>query len=317
MARTRTHDGEEKPRTSLYEEITMRIVADLERGILPWVQPWGRATHAAPLALPRNAATGKPYSGINVLILWGALFEREFPSQNWITFRQANTLGGSVRKGEKGTTVCYADKFVPKAARAQPREEGKEPEAIPFLRRYVVFNVAQCDGLPDHCASGPQMLPECKRVPEAEALARATLANIRIGSDCAFYRLDQDTVYVPPPPAFFDPINYYRTLFHELGHWTGHPRRLARDLSGSFGSKAYAREELVAEIATAFVCASLSIVPTVRHADYIGAWLTVLRKDSRAIFRAASQASKAADYILAFHREPIAPEQADDAEARS
>jgi antirestriction protein ArdC len=111
---------------------------------------------------------------------------------------------------------------------------------------------------------------------------------------------------VPPQPAFFEQINYYRTCFHELGHWTGHPSRLARDLSGRFGSKPYAREELVAEVSSAFVCASLGITPTVRHADYLGSWLDVLREDNRAIFRAASQATKAADFVLAFCPEAAA-----------
>ena len=113
----------------------------------------------------------------------------------------------------------------------------------------------------------------------------------------------QETRVFPPQPAFFKQINYYRTCFHELGHWSGHDSRLARDLSGGHGSKLYAREELVAEMTSAFICAALGIVPTVRHADYVGSWLEVLREDSRAIFRAASQASKAADFILAFVRE--------------
>ena len=115
---------------------------------------------------------------------------------------------------------------------------------------------------------------------------------------------------MPPQPAFFDQVNYYRTCFHELGHWTGHESRCARDLSHSFGSKPYAREELVAEMASAFVCASLGITPTVRHTDYIGSWLEVLKEDNRAIFRAASQASKAADFILAFRYAETAAEAA-------
>jgi antirestriction protein ArdC len=143
-------------------------------------------------------------------------------------------------------------------------------------------------------------LPEREVVPQAEALATATRANIRIGGAQAFYRPSDDTVHIPPQPAFFEQINYYRTLFHELGHWTGHPSRLNRDHSGAFGSKLYANEELVAELTAAFVCAALSIKPTVRHADYLGSWLKVLREDSRAIFRAASKASKASDFLLAF-----------------
>ena len=124
--------------------------------------------------------------------------------------------------------------------------------------------------------------------------------DFRIGGDKAFYVPSQDFIRVPPQPAFFESINYYRTCFHELGHWTGHVSRLNREFKGRYGSHAYAREELVAELASAFVCASLSITPTVRHADYLASWLQVLKEDNRAIFNAASLASKAADYILGF-----------------
>ena len=267
----------------------------------------GRGSGNAALGLPRNAATGKSYSGINVLILWGRLFDEGFPCQSWITFRQATHLGGTVRKGEHGVGVCYADKFVPKRQRSAGSDGGASPderdgEAVPFLRRYTVFNVAQCDNLPDHCFASAPALPEREIVPQAEALAAATLADIRTGGAHAFYRPSEDVVQIPPQPAFFDQINYYRTLFHELGHWTGHPNRLGRDLTGRFGSKPYANEELVAEITAAFVCAALSIAPTVRHADYLGHWLSVLREDNRAIFRAASRASKAADFLLTFRK---------------
>jgi antirestriction protein ArdC len=311
MASHSHREAAERPRSSLYEEITARIVADLEAGTFPWAQPWGGGSHTPSLGLPRNAATGKPYSGINVLILWGRVFDEGYASQSWLTFRQALSLGGSVRKGEHGVSVCYADKFIPKGNRtgaAGPAKGGTdnaegEGEAIPFLRRYTVFNVAQCDNLPDHCVTTAPALPAREIVPQAEALAAATLADIRTGGAHAFYRPSDDTITIPPQPAFFDQINYYRTLFHELGHWTGHQRRLNRDRTGAFGSKLYASEELVAEIAAAFVCAALSITPTVRHADYLGHWLEVLRADNRAIFRAASKASKAADFILAFRQQ--------------
>lgn len=306
MPRASNRQRAEKPRASLYEEVSARIIADLEAGTFPWVQPWGAGPQNAALGLPRNAATGRTYSGINVLILWGQLFECGFSSQDWLTFRQAVSLGGSVRKGERGVSVCYADKFIPKQAEGGEASAGNEggdgPQAIPFLRRYTVFNVAQCDGLPEHCVTSAPVLPEREIVPHAEALARATLADVRIGGAEAFYLPSDDTVHVPPQPAFFDQINYYRTLFHELGHWTGHQNRLARDQTGRFGSHAYACEELVAELTAAFVCAALSIKPTVRHADYLGNWLAALRADSRAIFRAASKASKAADFLLAFRQ---------------
>lgn len=288
----------EPPRASLYSEITDRIIADLERGSVPWVKPWGSAKAA--LGLPKNTATGRTYSGINILILWGAVVERGYSGQNWLTFRQALSLGGNVRKGEHGTTIVHADRFIPKNEKERAREEDTEPQAVPFLKRFTVFNVAQCEGLPEHFYGQPEPLPEREIVPQAEALIRASRADIRIGGDRAFYMPSSDYVQLPPQPAFHQQIDYYRTGFHELGHWTGHPTRLARDLSGSFGTKVYAREELIAEITAAFVCSSLGIEPTVRHADYIAAWLAVLREDNRAIFRAASLASKAADFLLGF-----------------
>ncbi|MBR0900098.1 DUF1738 domain-containing protein [Bradyrhizobium tropiciagri] len=298
------------PKAGLYEEITANIIADLEAGIFPWARPWGTGGGNQAFALPRNAATGKSYSGINVLVLWGRSFEAGFSSARWLTFRQASGLGGAVRKGERGVTVCYADRFVPRreqteAGNAAQDEPAMEEASVPFLRRYTVFNVDQCDELPEQCRAPQPALPERQIVPHAEALVAATRANVRSGGAQAFYRPSDDTVHIPPQPAFFAQINYYRTLFHELGHWTGHPRRLNRDQSGAFGSRLYANEELVAELTAAFVCASLSIKPTVRHADYLGSWLEVLRNDNRAIFRAASRAAKAADYLLAFAGEGL------------
>lgn len=287
-------------RQTVYESVTKRIITELEQGRVPWVQPWGTPDVDTPLGLPRNGSTSKTYSGINILILWGAAIEHGRSTQNWLTFKQALSLGGCVRKGEKGTTVVYADRFVPNKERVKAAENGDDPQAVAFLKRYTVFNADQCDGLPDNLFAGAPPLPERELIPCAEALIEATGADFRIGGDKAFYVPGQDYVQVPPQPAFRAQIDYYRTCFHELGHWTGHETRLARSFKGRFGSKPYAREELVAEIASAFVCASLRIVPTVRHSDYIATWLDLLREDDRAIFHAASLASKAADFILAF-----------------
>jgi antirestriction protein ArdC len=286
-------------RASLYDEITTKIISELEAGRLPWVQPWGTAAAKAPLAMPRNAATGRQYSGINVLILWGAVISHGYSGQSWLTFRQALALGGNVRKGEHGTTVVYADRFVPDDEKKRARETGEEAAAIPFLKRFTVFNSAQCENLPEDVAiiaPPPPGLIE----PQVEALIKASGIDFRIGGDRAFYAPAQDYVQVPPPQAFFEPINWHRTALHECSHASGAPHRLNRDLSGSFGSKKYAFEELVAEISAAFCCAALGIVPTVRHADYIGSWVEVLREDNRAIVRAASQASKSADFLLGF-----------------
>jgi antirestriction protein ArdC len=294
-------------RSSLYEEITGRIVAELEQGRVPWVQPWGAV--AAPLGLPKNAATSRAYSGINILILWCAVAERGFAGQSWLTFRQALKLGGHVKKGETGTTVVFADRFIPYRERQCAAETGDEPDAIPFLKRFTVFNADQCEGLSADISPPPSVADHDDLIlPQAEALIRATGADIRIGGDKAFYVPGADFIQVPPPSAYFETINWHRTVCHELGHWSGVGHRLNRDLSGNFGSSSYAREELVAEMTGAFVCAALSIVPTVRHSDYLGSWLEVLREDNRAIIRAASAASKAADYLLAFRASDPAPQ---------
>ena len=297
-ARAMARAGSEVPRGSLYDEVTARIIAELEAGRFPWIQPWSNA--AASPGLPRNATTGRAYSGVNVLILWGAVIAGAYPNQGWLTFRQALAAGGCVRKGEQGVTVCYADRFTPEAEKQRSAEQGDDARSIPFLKRFVVFNVAQCDGLPEQYSADAPPLPERELVPIAESLIAATGADFRIGGARAFYSPSGDFVQVPPQPAFPKQIDFYRTALHELGHWTGHASRLARSFGGRFGDSAYAREELCAELTSAYLCAALGIVPTVRHADYLGSWLAVLREDSRAIFKAASQASKAADYLLAF-----------------
>lgn len=292
-------------RVDLYQSVTDKIIAELEEGRLPWVQPWNGQDTACQIGLPQNAVSQKSYSGINILLLWGAVIEKAYPSQTWLTYRQAKSLGGNVRKGEHGEVICYADRFITKDEKQNASAEGRDAVAIPFLKRYRVFNIAQCDDLPTDLYQQSAPLPEREIIPEAEKLAEATGADIRIGGDRAFYVPSRDYVQLPPQPAFSEQINYYRTCFHELGHWTGHKTRLDRDQSGRGKTKTYAREELVAEMCAAFVCASLSIQPTVRHADYIGSWLDVLKEDKRAIFKAASLASKAVDYLLAFQSKDI------------
>jgi antirestriction protein ArdC len=288
------------PRVDLYQEVTSRIVAELEAGRFPWVQPWKAGGAVAP-GMPRNALTGRAYSGINVLILWATVIERGYPSQSWLTFRQVLEAGGCVRKGERGTAVVYADHFTPESERARAAQTGDDARLVAFLKRFTVFNVAQCEGLGKRLAADPAPLPDDCAVPLAEAVIAASGIAFQIGGSRAFYAPGPDLVVVPPQSAFFEPINYYRTALHELTHATGHKSRLARDLTNAFGSEGYAREELVAELGSAFLCAALGIVPTVRHADYLAGWLDLLRGDARAIFRAASGASKAADWVLARH----------------
>jgi antirestriction protein ArdC len=301
-ARAAARDAGQPPRGSLYDDVTAKIIAQLEAGVFPWAQPWSAA--AAVPGMPRNAVSGRAYSGVNVLILWNAVIDGYYPSQDWLTFRQALAAGGRVRKGEKGETVFYADRFTPDNER-EGGEAGCDsgddaPRSIPFLKRFVVFNAAQCDGLPARLTPDPVPVPARELHERAEALIAATGADFRIGGARAFYDVAGDYVQVPPQSAFAEPINFYRTALHEAGHWAGAAARLGRDQSGRFGSALYAKEELCAELSAAYLCAALGIVPTVRHADYLGSWLAVLREDSREIFKAASQASKAAEYLLAF-----------------
>jgi antirestriction protein ArdC len=298
------HQTSGESRVSLYDEVTARVVAEMEQGVVPWVRPWSRS--AAPLGMPRSAASRKFYSGINILILWDAVIRRGFANQEWLTFRQALSLGGHVRKGERGTTICFADSFVPKGERERAKESGNDPSSVPFLKRFTVFNVEQCEGLPAHITPPPIIYPETEKHPKAEVLISVSGATIREAGGEAFYHLGEDFIRLPPRGSFLTPADFYCTALHELGHWTAHPTRLKRDLTGRFGSTAYAREELIAELTSAFLCAHLGIAPQVRHADYLANWLAVLKSDNRAIFHAASQASKASDFVLAIPQQVIA-----------
>lgn len=297
MAHQRAHGSGN--RVNLYQDITDRIIAQLEVGRVPWVQPW--SSIAAPVGMPHNALSKRRYGGINVLALWDAVASRGFCGHGFLTYRQAAALGGCVRRGEHGVGVVYTQRFIPGAERQRAEREGREPSGgIPFLKWFTVFSTDQCEGLPDHIAEAPEPVPEGLILPQAEALIAATGADVRIGGPSAYYSPGQDFIAVPRPDAFHDPIDWHRTVFHEMTHWSGEQARLNRDQTGAFGSIPYGKEELVAEMGSAFLCAALGIVPSVRHADYLGSWLEIIRQDNRAILRAASAASKAADYILAF-----------------
>ena len=203
-------------RASLYDDVTGRIVAELEQGTVPWVKPWASA--GAALGLPRSAATRRNYSGINILILWDAVIERGFASQDWLTFRQALSLGGHVRKGERGAVICYADRFIPKGERERAREQGEDPNAVPFLKRFTVFNVEQCDGLPGHVRPKQPVLSEVALCPDAERLITATRAHIVEGAGEAFHHRGDDLIRIPSRETFVSTSDFYCTVLHELGH---------------------------------------------------------------------------------------------------
>jgi len=214
-----------------------------------------------------------------------------------MTFRQALELGGAVRKGQKGTMVVYANRIT----RQETNDQGEDVErSIPFLKAYTVFNVEQIDGLPERFRQTAPSLPESERIARAEAFLDATKATIIHGGDMACYELIADRIRLPDFSAFASAHDYYATRGHETVHWTRHPSRLDRDLGRkTFGDEGYAREELVAELGAAFLCAELGVdlQPRPDHAAYIGSWLKVLLGDKRAIFAAAAHAQRAVDYL--------------------
>jgi antirestriction protein ArdC len=284
----------------VYERITATIVADLEKGVRPWLKPW---SSGGPVSRPLRA-NGVPYRGINVVMLWSAAMEKSYRAPIWMTFKQALELEAHVRKGEQGTGIVYASTF----SRTETDEAtGEESERdIPFLKGYTVFNVEQIEGLPAHFypALPAPASPET-RIASAEAFFAATGATIRHGGDRAFYMPSLDLIQMPPFEAFRNAEAYYATLAHEATHWTSHEKRLNRDFGRArWGDEGYAMEELVAELGSAFLGADLGLAPEVRedHASYISSWIEVLKNDRRAIFTAAAHAQRAVDFLHAQQR---------------
>ena len=282
----------------VYSRITEKIVADLEKGVRPWLKPW-HAEHAAGRIARPLRHNGQPYNGMNVIMLWAEAVEKGYNAPIWMTFRQAKELGGHVRKGEHGSLVVYANTFH----KTETDEDGQEVERdIPFMKGYTVFNVEQIDGLPAryHAMAQAPILDPVQRIEHAEAFLAHTGANVRHGGNRAYYAPGSDHIQMPPFEFFRDPESYYETRLHETVHWTRHPTRLERDFGRrKWGDEGYAMEELVAEIGSCFLSADLDLTPEVRedHAAYIGSWLKVLKEDKRAIFTAAAHAQRAVDFL--------------------
>lgn len=285
------------PSRDLYQAVTDRIVAALEAGTKPWRKPWANVAGGNGLQLRAN---GQEYRGINQLLLTLTAMEAGYASPYWLTFKQALELKGNVRKGEKSTEIVFYKKLT---VEDRDAPEGTEREKqIPMLRSYRVFNAEQCEGLPDRFTlkPAPAIVAGKDRDQAAELALRSSGAEIREGGNRAFYSPGHDIVQMPPFEAFATTGGFLATLAHELTHWTGHRSRLDRLKSTPFGSPEYAREELVAEIGSAFVCARLAIAGEHidNHAAYLGSWLGVLKADKRAIFKAAALAQTAADLVL-------------------
>jgi antirestriction protein ArdC len=292
-------------RADVYTRVTNEIVAQLEAGTRPWLQPW-QAGHAAGEVSRPLRFNAIPYRGINVVLLWLAAMRQHFTNPLWMTFRQAAELGAQVRRGEKGSLVVYASSFT----RRQIDGSGEEQEhEVPFLKSYSVFNAEQIDGLPPrYYAQAEPQQHSLKRVDRAEIFFRRTGADIRHGGSVAYYASDADRIQMPAFDTFRDAESYYATLAHEVTHWTRHPSRLAREFGRQrWGDEGYSMEELVAELGAAFLDADLGLTPEPRedHAAYIASWLKVLKNDKRAVFAAAAHAQRAADFLHGLQsREP-------------
>jgi antirestriction protein ArdC len=284
-------------RIDVYTRVTEAIIADLEHGVRPWVKPWSAGSPATRIILPVRY-NDEPYRGINVLLLWSEAIDKGYQSAKWMTYRQAAELGGYVRRGESGCHVVYANTIRTKLIDDDGSADQRD---VYLMRTYMVFNTDQIDGLPvqlpDH-----EELTRAKPflIDAAERFFDATGATIRHGGNEAYYTEGADLIRLPHPEAFKDAESYASTKAHELTHWTKHRSRLNRDFGRKhFGDDGYSREELVAELGAAYLCATLGITlqPREDHAAYMGHWLNVLKGDNRAIFSAAAHAQRAVDFL--------------------
>lgn len=285
------------PSRDIHAEITCKLIAAIEADPDKPCMPWRRAT--APLFMPSNALTGNGYNGINVVSLWVSAEISGFTAPIWATYRQWSELGAQVRKGEKSSLVVFYKEYDAQPDANNPEDDGKRRVA----RASHVFNASQVDGyrFPD----APLPLGPVERLEAVDRFIAATGARIEHGGDRAFYRPSTDQIQMPEESLFCgtDTMTrtegYYATLTHELTHWSGASSRLDRDMGKRFGDASYAAEELVAEIASAFLCSELRITQNTRedHAQYLAQWLKMMKDDSRAIFAAAAKASEAVAFL--------------------
>lgn len=284
-----------KPAIDLYATVTNQIIAALEAGTPPWVCPWSRNPGGA---MPSNLTTQRPYRGINVLLLNLQQQSCGYASNRWLTFQQAQSIGARIRRGESGTRIVFfklLERDAPTTPRPTPDSKRK---VIPLLRSFTVFNAAQADGLPEELGEHPEVPADWSPLAAAEDLVQASGAQIQHGGDLAWYSPGLDLIQMPPATSFNGQASYYSTLLHELTHWTGHTSRCNRLQSSRQHIEAYAFEELVAEMGSAFLNGHCGMAGTLHHASYIQAWLQALRDDRRLVFTAASMAQRATDFLL-------------------
>jgi antirestriction protein ArdC len=271
---------------NIHKEISDKIVAAMEQGKLPWIKPWSGIGGGA---MPRNAVTRRAYSGANVTLLWLASDAGNYTSNRWLTYKQAQEAGGNVKKGEKATMVVYASTF-------EKENDKGQKNVIPFLKSFSVFALEQCEGL-DAFLEKPKALNPDQRDADCDAFLLASGADIRHGEGRAYYKNSEDFIMLPPFEAFKSGTGYYETALHELVHWSGHEKRCNRQFGKRFGDKAYAAEELVAELGAAFMCAEFGYDAVTQHAAYIQNWIDLIKDDPKAFITASSKASASVEYL--------------------
>ncbi|AKG68254.1 DNA primase [Serratia fonticola] len=311
-----TSRSRHQDKVDLFQVVTDKIIAVLEKGTSPWRKPW-RTVAGGMSGLPANAITGRAYSGINVLLLWIDAADKGFTSHRWLTFKQAQDAGGNVRKGEKSTLVTLFKPFEKKETDEQGRpmfdEQGNAVVSQRnFMTSFHLFNVEQCENLPEKLLTPVSVAGDTEETPEQHDIERIQRAEqvvacsgvpvVHRHQDQAFYSPRADRITVPEAVQFNSPADYYSTLLHELVHSTGHISRLAREgitsSSRRFGEPVYAFEELVAEIGSAFLCAEVGIQGDVQHESYIASWLKALKEDKKVIFQASRFAREAFEYLI-------------------
>ncbi|RWJ39797.1 MAG: DUF1738 domain-containing protein [Mesorhizobium sp.] len=298
-----SHSSTSVQRADVYSRVTAEIIAAIEQGAGEWRAPWFH--NGTSIARPTNIASGKRYRGINTLALWAAGFAAGYGDGLWGTYKQWQDAGAQVREGERSTTVVLWREI--QVSRQSDNDDDDDGHRRMFARAFSVFNVAQVNGYERPVT--PE-LPEAERLAHAEAFIANLGVKTVFGGSEAYYRPSADTVFMPPFTSFRDAASFYGVWLHESGHASGSKHRLDRDLSGRFGSAAYAAEECCVEILSGLVLADLGIAhhPRPDHAAYVASWLKVLKDDPKAIFTAASKAQQAADWMHA--QQPQAEEMA-------
>jgi antirestriction protein ArdC len=291
-----TNPVTETIKTDLYQEVTNKIIAQLEQGTVPWLQPWKSRRRG--FSLPKNLTTGNRYRGINILLLWSAAVDQEFTVDGWASFKQWGESKERIRKGEKGTKITYFN------FQEVENEQG-EIDKVPFIKSSIVFNKDQLENFVEPIDEDIPSEPLFQKDNIVEQFIANTGIDVVHHHKGAYYRPADDKVYMPHPERFIDTDNatakegYYSALFHEVTHATGAKHRLDRKKPKRFADKDYAYEELVAELGAAFLCSKFGVttIEKPNHASYIQNWLTALRDNKTFIFTAASEASKAVDYL--------------------